>query len=66
MGMYLPGSLAVAWTKIFKMAPGSHFEYSFISQIFIFYETEMKFSDNLQIQVLNDSIFANFFNNLEV
>ena len=62
MNVYLPGSVAVARTKIFKMASGSHFEYSFsfIKSSFI-----MTFGKNFPIQVPDDSVFANFSNFLE-
>ena len=37
----------------------------FIHKIFIFYETKLKYGNDLPIQVLNDLVFANFNNYFE-
>ena len=66
MSVYLPGSVTVTETKIFKMASGSgHFELFFIHKILIFRVTKIKNGDDLPIQWLNDLVFANFNNHFE-
>ena len=48
-----------------RWRPAAILNNSFINKIFIFHETEMKFGKNLPIQVLDDSVFANFSNYFE-
>ena len=58
MGVYLPGFTAIARTKIFKMASGSHFELLFFPKICIFHNINVKLGTYLLIKVLGDSSIA--------